>query len=693
MNSRLKIGFVVVLLVVASAGGFLWAKGNTDSSGGKEVVGVQSGLGEVTGSDLPLSASLFPVVEGIAPELPQENPYSWAAAAASDSQRKPADGANEAGSTGFPRGGMPPEFGNPQNRGDRQNSGKPPIRGESPDFKNPPPVPLPDNDREMPLSGASVNGWQKGGRGGAGKVDGGRTGNVALAPPLSNKSSRDIASSPADLVESIDFPLVFRLNLSTATLAVAEELATTNSSQFTQVRLERLGNGLQLVSQSTLPVKVFVEGRLDGTLKVSSGKSDLALVLAGAEIVATDGPAIAFHDEARSFVVIASNTTNVLSDSAKRSNGNKEKGALFSQGPLVISAQEGDSQANANSGSLTITGNYRNGLYSEDYIRIRSGMMAINTDQRDGIRSVTGFVMDGGDLTITATGTQQDDEGRGIKVDGREHSFYQGEGFVLIKDGRLTITSVGKAITAGWEAEDDGETDTTKDDPNADVTINGGIVDIVTTGIPYERIQDDGTTISCSPEGIEAKNALTINGGIIRVRTSDDSLNAGKSLVINGGTLYAESTMNDAIDSNGTLFFNGGVVTAIGALGAETAIDSDSFSFEVNGGLLVGLGGGNISLPSSSSGQHILIVYDQVAQSKTMELRQDDGTVVFSYLVPVSYQVMVISCPALDDAKKYTVYSDNEPLSSAVLGPTGSGGSAVAFFGNMAQGGNRWRPF
>lgn len=673
MNSRLKIVLAAILLVAADTGVFLWAKGSSDSSHAKDGVGVQPGLGEVTGSGSSLSASLFPVVEGITPELPQDNPYSWAAAAASDPQRKPANVSSEAGSTGFPR------------------NGNPPIRGERPDFRHPSTAP---HGERMPLSGRGVNEWQTGGRGGTGKADGRRTENIAVGAPLTNKSSRDIASSPTDLVESIDFPLVFRLNLSTGNLSVADGLAVaTNSSQLSQVRLERLSNGFQLISRSTLPVKVFVEGRLDGTLKVSSGRADLVLVLAGAEIVATDGPAIAFHDVGRSFVVIASNTTNMLVDSAKRSEGNEEKGVLWSQGALVISAQDGNPQANANSGSLTIIGNYRNGLYSEDYIRIRSGMMAIDTDQRDGIRCMTGFVMDGGDLTITATGTQQDNEGRGIKVDGREHSSYQGEGFVLIQDGSLTITSVGKAITASWEAEDDGRTASTKDDPNADVTINGGILDIVTTGIPYERILEAGVTISCSPEGIEAKNSLTINGGVIKVRTSDDSLNAGNALVINGGTMYVESTMNDAIDSNGTLFFSGGVVTAIGALGAETAIDSDSFGFEVNGGLLVGLGGGNISLPSSSSGQHILVVYDQVAQGKTLELRQEDGAVVFSYLVPTSYQVMVISCPGLDAAKKYTVYSDNEPLASAVLGSTGENGSAVTFFGNRPQSGNRWSPF
>ncbi|MBR4426512.1 MAG: carbohydrate-binding domain-containing protein, partial [Spirochaetales bacterium] len=114
-----------------------------------------------------------------------------------------------------------------------------------------------------------------------------------------------------------------------------------------------------------------------------------------------------------------------------------------------------------------------------------------------------------------------------------------------INGGSISIQSVGKAITAGWKLSEDAETEDTSDDPIPNVYINGGYILIITTGTPYEDSDDE----SLSPEGIEAKNELYINGGYIELHTTDDCLNAGKAVIINGGYVYAIASDNDSIDS------------------------------------------------------------------------------------------------------------------------------------------------
>lgn len=96
-------------------------------------------------------------------------------------------------------------------------------------------------------------------------------------------------------------------------------------------------------------------------------------------------------------------------------------------------------------------------------------------------------------------------------------------------------------------------------------------------------------------EGFESKKVLTINGGVFEATTYDDCINAGTSVVINGGYLYCGATNNDCIDSNGSgsdsIVVNGGIVLCFTAATPEVGIDSDNSSgLQFNGGTIVSFG-------------------------------------------------------------------------------------------------------
>ncbi len=407
------------------------------------------------------------------------------------------------------------------------------------------------------------------------------------------------------------------------------------------VTVTKTSYGITITSTVSEKIKYNLTGTLSGTLTLSSSNA-YQLYLNGVTINGSAGPALDLESTSKAFLVAASGTTNKLADSSSRSM--TMKAAVYGSGPMIFSG----------SGTLNVTGSYKHGIFSDDYIRVIGTTINVNVSTKDAVRSVNGFIFDEGNLTITATGKTTDDESKGIMVEGVEGTGV-GQGYIVVNSGNITVTSVGKAITAGWDIDEEATTSTSSDDPNPYMIINNGVITLNTTGTPYEYASG-GTTISCSPEGLEAKANLTINGGYITINTSDDAINSAKVLTINGGYIYAKSSKNDAIDTNGKLTINGGVIVAIGAGAPEGAFDCDVNTFAVSGGTFVGIGG-NVSRPTSGYVTQNLVILGSLTSGTTMALKASDGTVAFAFKIPQSYATMIVSSPEIDTGTKYYVYS------------------------------------
>jgi len=426
---------------------------------------------------------------------------------------------------------------------------------------------------------------------------------------------------------------------------------TLNGATVVTVASDRLG----LTVTSTLPTGTLLELALSGsatqTVTVYSN-NDYRLALEAVTIASVDGPAINLQSKQRAFVVLSgSNTLSDTSTYTARSTADGAsmdlKAAFFAEGPVIISG----------SGSLAVTAASKHALASDAHVRLSSGTLQLSAKKKDGVRSNDAFVMDGGALTITTTA------GKGIKVDGKEDSTAP-VGFIAINDGTLVINSYDKAVTAAWEGDEDGETTSTADDPDPRVTINGGTITITTTGTPYEDTNTADGDSSLSPEGIEAKSTLTINGGTLQINSTDDALNAGTAIVINGGRIYARATANDAIDSNGTLTITGGVVVADGASGAEGGLDCDSNTFTVSGGTFIGLGGRNSSPTVSASSQNCVSL--KSISAGLLVLRDASGQAAFAFTMPRAGSAVLLSSPLLLSGSAYT------PLLGGTLASGGS---------------------
>ena len=262
------------------------------------------------------------------------------------------------------------------------------------------------------------------------------------------------------------------------------------------------------------------------------------------------------------------------------------------------------------------------------------------------------------DLSINGMGT--------LTVSGKYSAGIKSKDTLLVMGGTLNVSAVKHALN-GKDA----------------VGIFGGKINI-----------------SKSYEGIESAN-ITINGGDIKVKASDDGLNAagGKDgsayfIKINGGKLQVNAD-GDGIDANGSIYMTGGTVLVSGPTNnGNGALDYDA-AFEVSGGTLAIAGSsGMAQAPSATSKQNSVLVYytnTQAAGTKAI-LKDASGNVLFSYTPEKAYQSIVFSGPNLKQGQTYSLFSGNTLLTkitpSAVT--TSISDKGVAVTGGMGgMGGHR----
>ncbi len=423
---------------------------------------------------------------------------------------------------------------------------------------------------------------------------------IATADTESRQTEGDTgtAANPDDLIENSTFS-------GKVTIRFGSAVSITNPFEGKGVEVSETGGDV-VVNSTISEIEYDISGTTtDGSLKIYSDKK-FKLSLNGVSITNPDGPAINIQSGKRVFVVLAADSDNQLTDgsSYKASGSEDMKGAFFSEGQLIFTG----------GGKLSVKSNYAHAIASDDYIRIIDAAITVTGAVKDGLHANDAIIIDGGSLDITAT----DD---GIQCE---------EGYIVINDGSINISSTGKAITASYDTDN-------KIDPY--LTINGGHI-----------------VIDTKDEGIESKSVLTINGGTIEIKATDDAINAGKFIYINGGDIYAYSTSNDGIDSNGPITITGGRILAIGAQNPEGGIDCDQSTFKITGGIVLGLGG-NTSMPTASVSTQYSVVMSGSTAGQLISLVSSDNTEALTFLVPITRNTMLFSSPKLKSGQTYSLYT------------------------------------
>ncbi len=396
---------------------------------------------------------------------------------------------------------------------------------------------------------------------------------------------------------------------------------------------------------------VFSGACPDGSVTVKKDVTGVTLVLDGLTLTSKTTSPVTLNKGSETQLIATDGSKNILSDTA----GSNDENA-------VIKAKSGASLTLGGTGAITVNGTVKNGikgaaeasvtvdgpaltidaaddgLSSDDALDIRSGTLTINaggdaikaspdtdgtenpdtvskgivtvsggtlnlTSKRDGIQADGGLDISGGDFTVmtngghTTTLANDADSCKGLKSDKS----------VTVSGGTFNIDSADDAVHS-----------------QGDLTVTGGNFTIATGDDGFhadnalvagaEGVESDTTPkidITTSYEGLEG-TTITVYGGDIDVKASDDGVNAANSEIgersnlfainIHGGDLYIDAG-SDGLDSNYDIMMDGGTVEVYGAnRGMDSAIDYDG-TFTLNGGTLLGAG----TSPGAGTQPYVLV--------------------------------------------------------------------------------------
>jgi len=386
-----------------------------------------------------------------------------------------------------------------------------------------------------------------------------------------------------------------------------------------------------------------------------------------------------------------------------------EDTTVGSTGETTDHEEEDSGNIYISGGSLTmnITGVACKGIKSEGNIAISGGEFTITTsgigmwDTEDletkaaaCISSDANITISGGTLNLTSTGSG----GKGLKCDS----------LLTFTGGTMTIKTTGALYYNNGTTENTNYTGNTDNIDSKYYSSPKGIKAGIKTesgsgwnvtytyagGIIISGGKISVSTSGRNAEGIESKSTLVINDGEVVVNAYDDGINAASDLTINGGLVYSRSTNNDGIDANGNVYLKGGLVYAIGASSPEMAIDANSEEQKklyVQGGTIVAVGGleSGASLTQSC--------YKASSWSKNTWYALTVGSDVFAFKTPSSGGSNLIVSGASTPTLKSGVTASGTEIFDGVgfYSAEATGGSSVSLSsytggGGPGGGGGRW---
>ncbi|MGI4749762.1 MAG: carbohydrate-binding domain-containing protein [Janthinobacterium lividum] len=402
-----------------------------------------------------------------------------------------------------------------------------------------------------------------------------------------------------DLVENSTFSNVVTIDFG-STITITNPLST-NGVTITQ------SNGAVIINSSASGVEYQLSGlTTNGSVKIYSSNL-FKLTLNGINITNANGPAINIQSSKKAFIVLADNTINSLTDGTTYVTSTENmNGTVFSEGQMIFSGN----------GTLSVTGNYKYGIVSDDYIRIRSGNINIANALSDGIHTTNAFIADGGYLTLTA-------QANGINCEA---------GYIIINGGTYILNPVNDAITASYT----------------------GTSSVIT---PYVTVNGGNFTIkSTTGAGVESKSALTINNATISANTTTDGLYGGTAVYINSGSnIYCYSTGSNAMESGGTFTITGGKVIGVAKLSAKAGIYCGARTFKITGGEVIGTGGVT-SAPSATASTVHSVILGSGSAIEIIHFETADATEALTFLAPQAYSTLLFASAKLKAGTAYNVY-------------------------------------
>lgn len=438
------------------------------------------------------------------------------------------------------------------------------------------------------------------------------------------------------------------------------------------------GNTVTITSAGTYTLSGTLT---DGQIIVDSDDDGgVSLVLDNVDLTSSTSAPIAIMNAAEATLILPDGTNNVITDAATyvyKGDEDEPNAAVFSNDDLTISGN----------GSLTVHGNYNDGIASDDTLTF-NGELTITVDAvDDAIVGKDALTLNSGTYTVTAGSDafKSDNEESLLTINQGTFTIdvgddgFQSDRDLVINQGTFSITALGDGIHAEYNLTvNNGDIDILMSEEGIEaayILINNGNIDIVSTddGInvsaPDAEATEDtafeppaGGAIGQPPEGQAGEPP---QGGMGQRPQGGPGGQGGFPgsdspyyLHIYGGHIVVNAE-GDGLDSNGSIEMTNGVVIVNGTTaGGNGALDYDG-TFNISGGLLVAVGSAGMpQAPSDTSTQNsVLVVFDQSYPAGTLvAVQSESGDTLLTFAPEKDFQSIVVSSPQLAQNATYTVY-------------------------------------
>ena len=331
------------------------------------------------------------------------------------------------------------------------------------------------------------------------------------------------------------------------------------------------------------------------------------------------------------------------------------------------------SDINITGGTLNLSSESKKGISGHGDVTIDDGDITI-TKSTEGIESKKTLTINGGDIDITASDDGLNSGGTGANQNG---GFGGGTNMQFGQQGDRG--QIGRPNSNGqggnqmtppeMPSDQNGNQMTPPEMPSNQ---NGNQM------TPSEMPSDQNGGQMTPPEMSNGQNGNQMtppempngqNGNQMTPPNMQQAEGNEQDSEINGGNIKIVADA-DGIDSNGSLFINGGTVTVDAqAMGAESAFDTDG-AFIVNGGTIIGVSGSGMDeSPNSYSAQNVILAYttSQISAGDEVKITDSNGKTIAEYTAVKGGSKIVYSSDKLKTGETYTVYASGEEVGSAEI--------------------------
>lgn len=388
---------------------------------------------------------------------------------------------------------------------------------------------------------------------------------------------------------------------------------------------------IDMATNAVKNVEITVQGQTsDGALKIY-GKNKFKLTLNGADITSQRGPAINDQCKKRVFVHLADGTVNKLTDQSEyvaepyyqtgaSIDTEDAKGCFFSEGNIIMSG----------SGSLIVDAYHRHGVATDGYLWVRPGVtLAVTHAAKNAIHAKgdvednLGIVVNGGYIYANVAA----DGGKCLKTDNN----------IVINGGSLDLNTSG---TAYFDTEDNDTSTSTCLKSDLSTAIHGG-------AIVMKSVGDDA-------KGINADKSIYLTGGEIYAYSVGRNFAADELVEISGGKTYTFSLDEYAVYAP-TVSVTGGYVVSVSA---NAELSAPKQSAQISAGYVAAYGNSCLTNPSAASKQAYALCDGVTMQSgKTVAIAADSNCMI-GFTADFTEGVglpLLFSAPEMTAGKQYTL--------------------------------------